>query len=74
MREAETVTDAGNCGGFICRFPAQAVVDRQDKESFAATRGPAIGEVEQRGGITAAGDGESNGTGAQIVWNRCECG
>jgi len=42
------------------RFGAKPVVDRQHKEFYAARRGPVMGEMQEREGITAAGDGKTD--------------
>jgi hypothetical protein len=47
-----------NLRRFMRRFGAKPVVDCQHKEFYAARRGPVLGEMQEREGITAARDGK----------------
>jgi hypothetical protein len=49
-----------NLRRFMRRFGAKPVVDRQHKELYAARRGPVMGEMQEREGVTAAGDGKAD--------------
>ena len=60
MRMPERAGHFCNLRRFMRRFGAKPVVDRQHKEFYAARRGPVMGEMQEREGITAAGDGKTD--------------
>jgi hypothetical protein len=60
MIAAKRARCVANPCGLFPGFGAKAVVNRQHKELYAARRSPVMGEMQEREGIAAAGDGKAN--------------
>jgi hypothetical protein len=67
VRNAERLAEGGDGGGLGGAFGAEAVVDGGGLDRAATVAGPGMGEDEERRGVAAAGDRETERSGGRAV-------